>query len=226
VTFLLLYYARFRWSLLPRYVIAIAPLICMFAGNACAALIRMDGKAFRIAGMAAAGFVAAWSAAGCVAGIADRLGDTRPAAASFMLERIPPGATVGVCGTSEDYPWTIHAWMYPKIDGNRFRLTGFLDGPEYLVVNRDAAEPVLAALKSGKVSPDYRLYEPYRREWYAYSPPSPRIFRFYEDLLEKKTGAYRLVADFSRRRAVPIEFPSPEILIFRRVSPPETSLRF
>jgi hypothetical protein len=134
VAFLLLYYGFWRWFLLPRYVITIAPLFCMFAANTCASLMNR-GKIFHFVGAVAVGLVTILSTANCILGVSDRLHDSRPAASGISMKRYH----LGDHWRLRDFgvPWTIHAWMYPKIDGKRYRLTNFLAEPEYLVMNRD-----------------------------------------------------------------------------------------
>lgn len=213
--FLIAYFAFWRWFLLPRYVITIAPLLCMFAAAACARAVDHGRMAVRVAGLATVAVVTLLSIGYCVLGIRDRLTDSRPLVSRYMNGNIPPGSTVGVCGLSEEYPWTSHPWRYPAVDGARFRLMDFLDNPEFILLLESDAARAEEELNSGKLSDGFVLPARYGREWYRYSPPSPRIFRFYHRLLIAKDSGYRLVASFPRKLRVPLEFPSPGIRIYR-----------
>ena len=75
---------------------------------------------------------------------------------------------------------------------------------------------IIETLKSCKLASDYKLDKAYHKEWYRFSAPSPEIFRFYNKLFIKKNIEYELVKKFYINVNVPIEFPAPEILIFKR----------
>jgi hypothetical protein len=56
----------------------------------------------------------------------------------------------------------------------------------------------------------------FNAEWYLSAPPSPRLFEMYADLLGGRGGLYTLVKSFQPRLLAPVEFPPPEIRIYRR----------
>jgi hypothetical protein len=80
----------------------------------------------------------------------------------------------------------------------------------------DDAQKILYTLNSEKIGNDYVLPKRYNKEWYRYSAPSPRIFKFYDDWLIKKTSGYRLLETFHRKVNVPLEFAPPEIRIYKK----------
>lgn len=218
IMFVIVYLAFWRWSMKPRYVIALAPILCMFAAHACASVAAYRWKPAKWIAGAAAGAVLAFSVYSVAAGINLRLNDTRPPAARYLAETFPPGSTLGIAGVSEQYTWKTHPWEYPRIDFSRFRKTDFLDDPEIVVMSSYAFKRALRTLESGRLGPGYSTDGIDRRKWYKYSPPSPRIFEFYDRLLNKKDDRYVLVKTFKIDVKVPLEFPPPEIRIYRRTS--------
>ena len=91
-----------------------------------------------------------------------------------------------------------------------------LDRPSIVVVSSYDLEEIEPALRSPKLLSGYRWDPRYRREWYAASPPSPALLQFYDRLLHSNGSGYRLVADYAIPQRVAIEFPPPEIRIYRR----------
>jgi hypothetical protein len=77
--------------------------------------------------------------------------------------------------------------------------------------------PIIKTLESGKLSSNYKLEKAYHKEWYRLSSPSPEVFRFYDYLFNKKKFDYELVKKFYINVNVPIEFPAPEIMVFRKI---------
>ena len=91
-----------------------------------------------------------------------------------------------------------------------------LKNPDFLIMSSYDFDPIIKTLKSGKLSSNYKLDKAYHKEWYRLSAPSPEVFRFYDYLFNKKNIDYDLVKKFYINVNVPIEFPAPEILIFKR----------
>jgi hypothetical protein len=217
LAFVALYYAGWRWFLPPRFLIPVAPILAIFAAAFCGRLLASRRAAWRGLGLAAASVALSYSIYLCVSGIRIRLGDSRPAAARYIAEVLPWGGTLAFSQTSETYPWQRHRWRYPAVDSTRHRLVRMWEQPELLVVSSYDLNPIRRALRSDKLLAGYRWDPEWNRDWYRNSPPSPRIFRFFDDLLNGR-GDYRLVASFSTPVTVPIEFPPPEIWIYRRES--------
>lgn len=108
--------------------------------------------------------------------------------------------------------WTL--WNFPKIDFTHFRYTDFLDYPDVVVLSSESFSQIEAALKSEKLSKDYIWDQRYNREWYWSRPPSPRIFAFYDMLLDPAKSSYALVRTIKKPLPAPIEFGSPEIRVY------------
>lgn len=214
--FVVAYYLFWRGYFAPRYAIAVAPLVCLFAGAAASRLVSLRVRIVQTAGALIVMAAAIHSLSACTQGIALRWNDTRPKAARYIAEHIPEGATVGIAFASEKYPWRWHAWRYPWIDFRRYRETMFLERPEYLVVSSFDMNPIAATLQSGKLNSVYDLDETYHREWYRYAPPSPEIFRFFDELLPPEGSPYVLLQSFRNESRVPLENPPPELRIYRR----------
>jgi hypothetical protein len=123
---------------------------------------------------------------------------------------------------SERYTWKTHAWRYPRIDWDRFEERSFLDGPDVLLLSSYDFSQVQRTLASGKLGADYVLAEEHRRDWYRYSSPSARMFRFYDELLNIGTAPYELARSFRVDARARIVFAPPEIRIYRRTTPDAT----
>lgn len=218
VFFVIAYYGFWRWFLSPRYVIVVTPILCIFAANACMLMIRQKHKVVKFAAVALITITTLHSLYWCISGVSLRFNDTRLSATKFIMDNIPAGTVLGLSSVSEKYDWRIHRWNYPKIDFKRYRVTNFIYQPEILILNSSDFEKVIDTIRSGKLSEKYVLPQKYHREWYRYSPPSPRMFKFYEDLLIKGSMPYKLIKTFKREVNVPLEFAPPEIRIYRKMN--------
>lgn len=208
------YYGFWRWMILPRYIITIAPLICIFAGNACYYLMCRKMVVFKVIGMGMLLISVGFSAYLCISGILLRLNDTRPRAAEYISKTIPDGTSIGIAYTSEKYKWKWHSWRYPKVNFKRYKEVPFLDKPDIIILSSEDFEHILKTLNSDKFKSKYVLDKSYYKEWYNYSPPTPKIFRFYDELFNSKNSKYNLLKIFKIDVNVPIEFPPPEIRIY------------
>jgi len=94
----------------------------------------------------------------------------------------------------------------------------FLNKPEFLILNMNDAEKILNTINSGKLGQDYVLQKAYYKDWYRYSAPSPRIFKFYDDLLVKNNSGYVLEKTFQRNVNEPLEFAPPEVRIYKKIT--------
>jgi hypothetical protein len=216
ILFIVAYYAFWRWFMLPRYVIAVAPFLCIFAAYMCNILILKQNKVVKIAGMSCFLITLVFSIYYCVSGIYLRWNDTRPSAALYIEQNILPGTSIGIGVVSEKYNWNAHAQRYPRINFKKFKQTYFLERPEVLILSSADYEQILKAFRDYEFSDGYVLDKEYYKNWYRYSAPSARIFEFYDDLLLKNKTEYRLVKTFKIDVNVPIENPPPEIRIYRR----------
>jgi len=217
IIFLACYFGFWRWAMRARYIIMIAPIICMFAAYICVRLMSERNQVLKWAGGGVIAIVLVFSVYNVRAGIYLRLNDTRPPAARYISESVPVGATLGIAGVSEEYPWKTHRWEYPEVNFKRYKEADFLKYPEIVILSSYAFTPVLRTLASQKLGPGYVLDEAYHWEWFLFSPPTPRIFHFYDELMNQHNSRYVLLKKFNRDVNVPIEFPPPEILIYKRV---------
>lgn len=217
LTFLALYYLTWRWFLLPRYVIPVAPLFCLLAAVAVGALAADRRRIVRAVGVAALAVSLGWSLALCAGGIEARLRDPRPDAARFLARAVTPGSTLAFSATSERYDWTRSRWHYPKVDPERVRIVPAWQEPDVVVTSSNDLRSIERALRSDALLPGFVWDPARRREWYNYAPPSPRLFRFYARLLDPD-GPYELVRTFAVPVRAPVEFPPPETRVYRRRS--------
>lgn len=209
------YFVYFENRLLSRYVILVAPLVSIIASNGAIWLYDSRKMPVRVFGRSMITIVLVYSLAYCVTGAYLRYNDTRTQAGHFVHERFPQGTTLGVAYFSEKFGWTTHSWRYPQIDYTWFRSMDFLEYPEVVVVSSEYdTTKIEEALKSEKLSGDYLWDEQYNKDWYQFSPPSPRVFRFYDELNDSERSQYILLKTFKKQNIVPVEFGAPEIRIF------------
>jgi len=218
VLLVLVYYGVLSWSLIARYVITVAPILCLFAARGAWVAVRRERPWSRAVGIVAVAIGVITGLHACLAGTWLRWNDTRPAAARFIVETVPANATVGLAAAAEERSARTHRWQYPAVDFDRYRETAPLDRPEILVFSSADYRKVLDTLSTGKLGPEYELPAEYAREWFRYVAPSPDAFRLYEDVLVREEG-YHLLKAFRRRVTVPLEFPPPEIRIYGRNRP-------
>jgi hypothetical protein len=207
------YYAFLQWSLRERYVIAVAPILCLFAARGAwvvAGVARSSARRVGIAIVAVSALIGLYS---CVWGVYLRLNDTRPEATRFLDANVAPGTTVGLAGAAESRSARMHRWRYPRVDFDRFVETSPLERPQILVFSSTDYRAVLDTLRSGRLGPGYAVPEELRREWYRYRPPTATMFGLYDEILVQEKD-YRLLRAFRVEVPVPLEFPPPEIRIY------------
>ena len=229
IVILAAFFVYFEAALVSRYVILVAPLMAIIASHGVWGVYDCRGKAFKILGASTMVFVVVYSFGRCLEGAYERLNDTRTQAAHFLHDNIPVGTTIGVGYTSKEYQKDM-SWKRPKINFTRYQQVDFLDFPEFVIVTDNDFFHIEETLNSGKISRDYILDEQYRKEWWEFSPPSPRIFQFYDELLDRERSKYELIAKYERPEDIfnlgeprgPLSgftvFGSPEVRIYRASS--------
>ena len=90
----------------------------------------------------------------------------------------------------------------------------FTNEPEYIVLSSYDIDEITRALDSGLMTEDYLWPEELDNWWYLYSSPSPSVFKTYVSLLRGE--GYCLLASFRSRILAPIEFPPPDIIIYKK----------
>ncbi|MEJ2618063.1 MAG: hypothetical protein P8Z35_24110, partial [Ignavibacteriaceae bacterium] len=214
--FLFEYYAFWRWSILPRYIISIAPLICIFAANAVVYFYKKRNVIIKIITAGVFIFTIIYSGYLSISGILLRLTDTRMEASKYIDKNIKEGSTIGVSYTSEKFAGQYHSWRYPRINYNKYKDEDFLNEPDVIILSSYDFYKISRLLNSNKLNDKYELDKKYYREWYRYSPPGPRLLRRFDELLNRKDSEYKLIKTFKEDINVPIEFPPPEIRIYRK----------
>ncbi|MBU1626402.1 hypothetical protein KKB18_03460, partial [bacterium] len=204
-------------SLVSRYLIFVMPMIAVISSHCAFSLIESKMKFVSIISSCVVIFISIYSISYSAAAVYSRFDDTRTRAARFVDEKIHPDSSIGIALTSFRFGGKLpHSWKYPKIDFNKFRFVNFLEKPEYLILSSFDYEKILRALKSNKISSYYVWKEEYNKEWYRSTPPTPEIFKFYDDLFFKNKGEYELIISFQKRQLKAIAVPAPEILIYKK----------
>ncbi len=225
IAILTVFFLYFGATIFSRYVILVVPLIAMIASNGLFGMYRWEKTKSIIFRNLSAVIVIVISVGYCLDGAYARLDDTRTQAAHFIDGNILPGTTVGIGYTATNRK--NEDWMRPSIDPLRYRKMDFFDYPEIFVVTSFDLDPIVDGLNSKKISRDYVWDPQYKKHWWRFLPPSPRIFRFYDELLDPERSQYELIARYEKSRGfipwgpfedyfsgVP-EFGPPEVNIYR-----------
>jgi len=214
--FLFEYYMFWRWSILPRYIISVAPLICIFAANALIYLYEKKNSIIKGIAIGAFVFTIIYSGYLCFSGILLRFTDTRTEASRYIDKNIKEGSSIGNSYTAEKFSGKYHGWRYPKINYNKYKDESFLDKPDVIILSSYDFNQVNRLLNSNELNDMYELNKKYYREWYRYSPPSPQVIKRFDELLNQKNDDYVLIKTFKKEINVTIEFPPPEIRIYKK----------
>ncbi len=214
VLFVVGYFLFWKSYLPARFVAFTGPFLCVLAASGIIVISRQFRGAQKPAFVVLLTLlliVPAWQVG---AETLARLNDPRTEAARFVRNEFPAGTTIGVTTDSSEYTWRHHQWRYPQIDWTRYPEVPFLDGPEVLVASSIEVELMRDALQSEKLLAGYRWDERHRSDWYQLTPPSPEVFRFYEDLIHERS--YRLISTFDVPSNPETGGLYPAVLIYRR----------
>jgi hypothetical protein len=214
IIFLLAYTLSFGHFLLPRYIIFVAPIFCLFAAKSCMILFKNKHTVVRVIGVTATCLVMVYSATVSIIGTMARYHDPRVDAARFIAVTYPETTKIGLTMISEEYMWA-HRWRHPHIANEKNRVVSILDNPDIIVTSSLILNKIEKALTSPHLRENYIWNSEENRMWYRYSPPSPRLFAFYDNLLHGD-GYYRLLKVFPRPISAGLAFPPPEIRIYER----------
>jgi len=212
--FVLGYLAFWRGYLPPRFVIYVAPLFCLLAAATCGHLAGQRRFPLRILGLVLLGMAVLWPLFFTIAGVIQRSRDVRTQAARFLADAFPPGTELGIATDSARYTWRHHQWRYPVVAFDRDREAWWLARPEVIVVTGHELEPMREALWSPRLLPGYRWAPQHSHDWYQNQPPSPPVFRFYEDLLHG--NGYERIRTFSHPVPVDVGGVARDVFVYRR----------
>jgi 4-amino-4-deoxy-L-arabinose transferase-like glycosyltransferase len=216
VFFLLEYYLFWRWFILPRYIISVTPIICIFAAHILVFFYKKNNQVIKGITVGILILTVGYSVYLSFSGIILRIEDTRPDASRYIDQNIKEGSTLGIGYASDKYSWKSHDWRYPKINFGKYKEENFLNGPDILILSSFDFIPIMETLNSNKIDSNFVLSKAYYKEWYRYSPPSSEILQFYHKLFNPKISNYILIKSFKKNINVNIEFPPPEIRIYKK----------
>lgn len=200
-------------TLQARFVLPVAPLLCLFAAIACDRLLAARQTVFVQAGRALLAIALLWSLVATALGVVQKATDPRIRAGQFIAEHVPAGASIGIA-TDHQEQWQHHKWRYPIIDFRRYRDVYFLDEPDYIVVTALELAVMRRALASPHLLADDVWHPSFGTEWYLGQPPSPAIFTFYRDLLAGTR--YNLRATFTSTFDLPLDGACPAVFLYER----------
>jgi hypothetical protein len=143
-----------------------------------------------------------------------RKSETKTETAYFIEENIPIGSTIGAASIGN---YLRFSRMFPKIDEKKYKVVNALEKPEFIILTSYDYVQMEKALLSDELH-DYVWDPRFSYEWYRSHPPSEEVFRFYENILHKKGEEYKyhLVKKFEKDIFSPIEFPPPQIRIYKQ----------
>ena len=148
-----------RWYLPARFVIFIAPFLCMFAAHLCNLMLDRKHNVLKFIGTAFIAITLSYSIYLCLNGLYIRLADTRVAAGKFIEENLPAGSTIGFSRVSNIYTWKTHSWRYHRVNFIKYRELDLLQHPDFLIMSSYDFVRIIDTIKSGKLSSDYELIE-------------------------------------------------------------------
>lgn len=211
------FFIYFGNSLAPRYIILVMPILAILVARALMLFSRNENVWVRGTNWAICTAVLLHAFWYSTAAVLSRYPDSRTASANYISENILPGSQLGIAYTSEEYNYPYHGWRYPYIDFAELSYVDFLDSPEFVLVSSYDADRIKRTLEGNLFEDDFVFPESLAHQWYLSSPPSPRIFAFFNDLYFSDQSVYVLVERFSPPPMLaPIEFPSPTIEIYQK----------
>ena len=211
------FYLYYLGGVQTRFLVTIVPLFALLASNAVLRLYRRiyaRKLRFLMTGVVIAAIV--YSASYCIGASYLMINDTRTRAARFIAQNIPAGSTVGIAFTSPEYGWKTHGWAYPLIDFSRYKEVDFLSRPDILVMSSTEFSGAAKALRSEHLLPGYIWDDRYNNFWYRFSPPTPQILRFFDEVLNKNNSGYILIESFTNPVFEWMPEAPPEIRIYKR----------
>jgi hypothetical protein len=208
---LVAYVAGLQHFLQTRYVIFIAPVVCLFAARTLDRI--MEGRATQIRGAVIAGVVALslHSAFVTQQGNLERLTDPRVDAARFIAEEFPAGTRVAFSMVSEEYEWT-HNWWYPKLSNPEHERVTLFESPDLFVTVSSDLREIENAMSSGYLSESGAWDQAGNWMFYRYSAPTERLFAYWKDFLAGNLDFVE-VGRFTNGTEVG-EFPPPEVRVY------------
>ena len=212
--FILFWYLFHRHHLYLRFVASVAPLICLYAGQYCASLLKVRSPLFRVAGAGLAVAILGVSVWGCVSGIHLRFNDPRTLAARWLKDHAQPETTIGIART--DAPGSgFDNWENPPLEGLDLKVVSAETRPELIVISSRAQHDMLLALRSPKLQ-NWTWDPNYKTDWFGNIPPSPETFRLFDELMQE-TGEYRLEEYFMPGTDFEVDFIG-GVFIYRRIT--------
>lgn len=183
----------------------------IFAAYPLGLLIDAKNKILRVSGVILIGGLLALSVYWNILGIIYTYDDPRTHAGKYIAEVIPPGASIAFLKTGNYYQF----WLYPFVDGNKYKVVSILDNPDYVLVAGEDKMNMRLILGSGKLLPGYQWDRqlPNPCPWTA-GPPHSRCIKFYVEVLPSQ---YFLLKSFERCSDLRIEFRSGrDVFIYKR----------
>ena len=212
--FILFWYLFHRHHLYLRFVASVAPLICLYAGQYCASLLKVRKPLFQVAGAGLAVAILAVSVWGCVFGIHLRFNDPRTVAARWLKDHTQPETTIGIART--DVPDSgFDNWENPPLEGLDLKVVSPQTRPALIVVSSRAEHDMLLALRSPKLQ-NWTWDPNFKTDWFGNIPPTPETFRLFDELMQE-TGDYRLEKYFMPGTDFEVDFIG-GVFIYRRIT--------
>ncbi len=200
-----------------RYYISIMPILCILAAIPVANLFKNENRLIQKAAIAMFVIVFLYSVYYNLLGIEVRLNDTRMQATAYLQDHLASGTTVGNLAFGNVIR---SSWTLPIVNDEIFEVVPNLDYPEYIVLSSIYFRGYDQLLDSGLVPPDYVINQALADQFNLPILPNPQTLQLYDQLLNNaKDNKYVLLKIFPQNILAPVEFPPPEIRIYKRVNP-------
>lgn len=187
---LISFYLFHRHYLYPRFVASMAPLICLFAARACAALVLRKIWFARALGVGAVVMILAVSGLNTSLGINSRYNDPRTRAARWLKSNLARRSPVGM---AEIYP-TRMEWESPRLYDLGLTIVSPLTRPDILVMSWTSYAIMRERLLSPKLK-NWTWDPEHKIDWWDYSPPPPEVFKLFDEVING--NGYYLRVEFA-----------------------------
>lgn len=227
----------------PRFIIVLAPVLCLYAAFVVATLMNSKSLWLRRAGIVILLIAVIEGGVMCISGIVDRHRDTRTACAAFLAQELAlnPGENETLDRADEHSKRSLdneqrnksidriaflqrtekdpqqHAWRYPRLSENQLQRVGIRESPDLILTSSSVTDMLEKALKSRNLPANYVWPREHLSFWPQYLAPDPEELRFVDELF-RGTSDYELMRTWSPRSFWVPEFGSPVLKLYRRRS--------
>tara|TARA_Y100001968_G_C19365385_1_gene722234 strand:- start:289 stop:1398 length:1110 start_codon:yes stop_codon:yes gene_type:complete len=229
--FIFFYSITIGAAFVPRYFVAISPLICIYSGLF-VYVIREQLNRFRLLTFLIITSILILQLSNTYSALWQRYPDSRDLAKEWIKNNISTTKTIGYDynskeeGTTDGPAGLLHLWRYPldEFIYKNWKVIDFLDKPDYLVVNSINTNRISNLYKAGLVDIEngFTINSiPIKKRYLIKRSriPEPEILEFYYNLNINNLEEYKLIKMFVPKTNlffVNIGYRSPTIRILKK----------